>query len=415
MERHPIVPSPRRCKIGVLRGAASTLAKRCYFHITFIVTKAASKPKSDIVLVVPTNTFIAYNAKPFRSAKPGLLQLSQTSHGSDESIAPGEPGFSAYTPHQSGVPAFNVGLRMPMPSFDPYNRYVLKSYGHLMQPVRAVQTWLESSGYAYDVITDLDLHDGPTLLAGYKAVILAGHSEYWTSSAYDHVKDYLAANGNVLVLSGNTMFWRVSFDSARTVMECRKIDCGGTTESPRRHGETWHSDDGQRGGLMRECGYPAYPLLGLETAAIMRPTSPASVSTIAAPGHFLFEGVNLDAFGANLAGHEVDCRIATLEANRRAAGKDAPAHATMPVEDASIVTLATSSGGQATALYDFFARDLPPTTTSNRGDLVYWERADGGKVVNVGSIRAGLSLRTDPEFGKFVRNVLTHFDVPVPG
>jgi hypothetical protein len=383
-----------------------------FHHITFVVTKAASKPKSDVVLVVPTNTFIAYNAKPFRGTKPGLVQLSTSSHRTEEPLAPGEPGHSAYTPHQSGVPAFHMGLRMPMPSADPYSRYGVQSYGHLVQPVRAIQNWLESSGYAYDVVTDLDLHDDSTLLTGYKAVIIPGHSEYWTTAAYDHVKDYLAANGNLLVLSGNTMFWRVSFDSSRTIMECRKIDCGGTSESPRLHGETWHSEDGRRGGLLRECGYPAYPLIGLETAAVLSPKSPGSVSTIAAPDHFLFAGVNVNAFGANLAGHEVDCRVSTLEASRVAAASDVPAHATAPVEPANIVTLATSSGGQTTAFYDYFVRDVASTASSNRGDLVYWERPDGGKVVNVGSIRAGLSLRTDPEFATFVRNVLAHFGVP---
>jgi hypothetical protein len=197
-------------------------------------------------------------------------------------------------------------------------------------------------------------------------------------------------------------------------MECRKADFAGSPRAVRRRGEIWHSDDGRRGGLMRECGYPAYPLIGLETAAIMHPANPASFTTIAAPTHFLFDGVDLANFGAGIAGHEVDSRISTLEASRLAASLDVPPGATVPIDDSTtLVTLASASGGQGTGLYEFFGRQVPVSTSPNRGDLIYWERPAGGKVVNVGSIRAGLSLKTDPAFATFVRNVLKHFDVTV--
>jgi GNAT superfamily N-acetyltransferase len=48
------------------------------------------------------------------------------------------------------------------------------------------------------------------------------------------------------------------------------------------------------------------------------------------------------------------------------------------------------------------------------GDLVNWERPEGGEVVNVGTIR-GLSLKAVPALAAFVRNVLEHFDVAISG
>jgi hypothetical protein len=72
------------------------------------------------------------------------------------------------------------------------------------------------------VVTDLDLHRDPAMLDGYKTLIINGHSEYWSIEAYEGVDRYLRNGGNVIVLSGNSMFWRVSFNEDHSVMECRK-------------------------------------------------------------------------------------------------------------------------------------------------------------------------------------------------
>jgi hypothetical protein len=68
------------------------------------------------------------------------------------------------------------------------------------------------------------------------------------------------------------MYWRVSFSPDGTVMECRKVDGAGADIlgfDGSCRGEAWHSDDGLRGGLMRECGFPGWQLTGLETFGIL--------------------------------------------------------------------------------------------------------------------------------------------------
>ena len=77
---------------------------------------------------------------------------------------------------------------------------------------RFAQIWLEKSGYDYDVISDLDLHRDPEILSGYRTFIINGHSEYWSLQACDGLEKYLKRGGNVVVLSGNSMLWRVSFN-----------------------------------------------------------------------------------------------------------------------------------------------------------------------------------------------------------
>ena len=72
-------------------------------------------------------------------------------------------------------------------------------------------------------------------------------------------------------------------------MECRKLgphdtvgglifDAAGTE----RTGESYHSHDGARGGLMRECGYPAWRVIGLECVGM---DDPAGSYRVQEPQH----------------------------------------------------------------------------------------------------------------------------------
>jgi hypothetical protein len=309
---------------------------------------------------------------------------------------------------------------MPLLVADPYaiNGYLFdgSDYSHLTPATRCTQVWLERNGYRYDVITDLDLHKNPGALGGYRTVIIAGHSEYWSVPAYDSLKSYLQSNGNLVVLSGNTMYWRVSFDPDCTVMEIRKVDGVGEQYQGRR-GEVWHSDDGLRGGLMRESGFPGWQLIGLETQGI----DTFATFYLTNLSHPLFSGLavtNGQATCAGLVGHESDARVSTLEANRLLAGNPVPNTATIPLEPPGIVTLATGlldPGETANDDYrDYFMQilgiKLPPPVHS--ADLIYWERPDGGRVFNAGGIATGIGLSRDPVFAGLVSNVLATFTKP---
>ena len=124
------------------------------------------------------------------------------------------------------------------------------------------------------------------------------------------------------MLSGNTLFWRVSFNDDGTVMECRKADAAGNRVPLARRGEAWHSEDGLRGGLMRECGWPGVNLIALDILGFNSPSAPEQFGPyiVENPDHFLFnrpERVGLkkgDAIGLAASGvlkanaHEFDIR-----------------------------------------------------------------------------------------------------------
>src|SRR5690606_12449900 len=146
---------------------------------------------------------------------------------------------------------------------------------------------------------------------------------------------YLREGGAACVLSGNSLYWRVSFDEAGAVMEQRKTH---TPSDPRdgveakhaapggAHGEQYHSQDGQRGGLWPFNDRSCADLIGLETAGwAFAEAEDFGVYRVRDAGHFLFHQPHEtglaagDSFGhgpggalPRAIGHEWDLSVATL-------------------------------------------------------------------------------------------------------
>jgi hypothetical protein len=340
--------------------------------------------------------------------------------GGQPNSAGNPPAFSFYRRHAAGQGTYQMGLRMPFVGADPYLLYG-KEYSHLLRAERFAQTWLEQSGYEYDVITDLDLHRDPDVLLGYRAVLMNGHSEYWSMPAYHGLDRYLQRGGNLVVLSGNSMLWRVTFSADEAIIECRKVDAPGEQMKPHERGECWHAHDGKRGGIFRETETPSYKLIGLDMLGFAGEVS-FGPYVVDAPDHFLFhqpEETGLKAgekFGQGpggamprASGHEVDIRMSTFTALQQ---ESTPAGATMPTDPAGMVRIAngvTHWDLSGTAFDYFFRRIKPPTPQG--AEMIYWERPEGGKVFNAGAIASGWAITADPKLQILMRNVLAHFGV----
>lgn len=389
--------------------------KKRLYHATFLVKRPASRPKAPILVLCSTNTWRAYGSTSFAATSPATHFYWGTGGGTN---SPGNPpAYSCYRDHASMQPAYYFGVRLPWPSAGPYVLYspAQVGYSHLMRGERFLHAWLEEQGYAFDVIGDLDLHRDPEQLRGYKVVVINGHSEYWSIPAYEGVDRYLREGGNVVALSGNTMFWRVSFDPEGTVMECRKLqpDIGGRTHAT--VGELYHSQDGKRGSLMRECGLPAWKVLGLECVGWWGTNAKDfGVYRVEQPDHFLFKGVGLEkgaTFGHGAAGvpavggHEADVRLSTL----LALTGPPPEGAEVPREPAGMTTLARIVKAGFRAL-DYFSRWVPQKEAVIT-EAIYWERPEGGRVFHAGAIGAAWAISADPKFQAVMKNVLRHFGV----
>jgi len=387
------------------------------YHATFVVKREPTAPKAPILVIAATNTWLAYRATPYAITPPTLHNFWGCDGIANSAGEP--PACCMYRDHQYGLPAYKVGVRTPWPNAGPYVLYSAENvgYSHLMRAERFALVWLEQNGYDYDMVGDLDLQLDPNILDGYPVVLINGHSEYWSIEGFEGVDRYLCQGGHLVVLSGNSICWRVSFDPEGTVMECRKLGAFAGGRPGCTVGETWHSHDGRRGSLMRECGYPGWKIIALDTMAMWGAES-NSVYEVTAPDHFLFqqpEPVGVIAgktFGGapdggfpKGVGHETDVRASLL----RELVKNMPEGATLPEEPAGITTLAVGRQPNAAA-FDYFLNPVPPVD-GVACQMVYWERPQGGYVFNAGSLGAGWGLSVDPQFQTLMRNVLYHFGV----
>lgn len=399
---------------------------------TFIVTRHRQRAKAPILVLAATNTWRAYSGAPFSRDLPPGNHVCGTGGFPNSDGNP--PAFCFYRNHAAGQGTYQLGMRMPWPPAGPHVLYGDKqrtAYSHLARADRFLHIWLERAGYAFDVISDLDLHQHPDVLKGYQTVFINGHSEYWSIPMLEGLRDYLEAHdGNVVCLSGNSLFWRVSFSEDGSMMECRKVDAPGRQMPPNRRGECWHSHDGGRGGLLTECGYPGWKLIGLATMAFNNPSEPSDFGPfrVEQPDHFLFnrpKRLNLkkgdpigQSSGATVPmanGHEVDVRVSTLRQLLQQPVPDGAVHPDDP-EGIELIAAGRDWPQDSKSTFDYYMRLIDFSKVEQRlgGELIYWERPQGGRVLNAGAIGAGWALEADPRFQDFMVNVLHHFGVPRP-
>lgn len=374
------------------------------YDVPFVVTKNASDPKASIVVLCNTNTWLAYNSAPFAVNDSGLGVV----YGTDGPVADADKGtgFSCYRNHQLQQPTFQIGVNLPWPNARPFVYYGADQdgypYSHLLRAERFLHVWLVQNGYAFDVITGFDLFSNPEILSGYKVLIIAGHSEYWSEQELDAVAGFLDQDGRVIVYSGNTAAWRISFDANLTLMECRKSSGFplGTIGDFVPAGESFHSQDGRRGGILRRDGYPVSGVLGLEFAGDTN-VNPLRSFEILQPGHFLFTTPNpidltdVTSFGTKSVGHEWDALYS--EAN---------------LTSAEILGQSAATGDDTILNYDVSANEALPYISN----IMYWQRPAGGLLFYVGSIAASMGLSFadqsvggQPRMSLLLANVLSNF------
>jgi hypothetical protein len=383
------------------------------YPVTFVVRKAARAMPAPIAMLCATSTWRAYGGAPFARNVPDENRFWPTGGQTNDPSTP--TAYCMYRDHRAGQPAYQIGLKMPWPVAGPDTRYSSEQvdYSHLMRGERFTHVWLEKQGYEFDVYTSLDLHRNPDLLTGYQTLIINGHDEYWSQEMYEGVDQYLSNGGSVAVLSGNTMFWRVTFDEELGVMECRKYGPGIGGRKYASVGEAYHSYDGQRGSLMRNCGYPSWRIIGLDCSGWWGGAN-NGVYTPTQTDHFLYttpEKITFNdrpTFGhapsgyRRAGGHEGDIRLSSFAKPV----KPYPDGSIIPTEPKGIQTVANIKRKNARAL-DYFA-NFGKVDDATLVDMIWWERPQGGKVFHAGAIAWGWTLDVDPKQTKIMRNVLYH-------
>jgi hypothetical protein len=317
------------------------------FYVTFIVRNTNPGSTARLGVLASTNTWTAYNSWGGGSFYTYTLPDGQGQRLSSTTV------ISQYT-HFS----------RPNPSATP-----MGNGGHLANGEQHIIKWLEREGYGYEMLTDMDFHNTPSLLTRYSTLIINTHSEYWTSQMYTALETFLNQGGKLLYLSGNGIYWKVTVANGR--LEVRKD--GGK-----------HVQTGETGGLWRNLGRAEHRILGVGYTGTGANTS--APYQVKAPSHFVFAGTGvatntlignsgLNLFGGKASGWETDKRLSG----------QTPSNAIL----LALGTNASSGGAQ----------------------MLYFDRAAGGSVFSVGSINFGGSLIVDPVLTRMVRNVLSHYGI----
>ncbi|MBA2460468.1 MAG: hypothetical protein H0V45_01660 [Actinobacteria bacterium] len=216
------------------------------------VVRPATLGATRVALVMPTNTWQAYN---FRDDNGDGWGDTWYAHGRENTVRLGRPFL------RRGVP----------PHYRKYDVGFLR--------------WLHRTAKEPDFLSESDLESILTpeeLIAAYDLVVFPGHMEYVTRREYDLVEGYRNLGGNLMFLSANNFFWEV-----------------------RRKNRTL-----RRLGLWRERGRPEASLLGVQYRAndrgkVQRPFVVRSAST--AP--WLWAGTGLtdgSTLGAELGGYGIE-------------------------------------------------------------------------------------------------------------
>jgi hypothetical protein len=221
-------------------------------YAPFVVRPTVLGATSRVAVVMPTNTWQAYN---FRDADGNGWGDTWYAKGAQSTVTLGRP----YT--RRGVP----------PQWRKYEVGFLR--------------WLHATGKRPDILTESDLETIRTaeeLIQLYDFVIFPGHTEYVTRHETDLIRNYRDLGGNLAFLSANNFFWGV-------VLEGRVL---------------------RRTQLWREMGRPESAVLGVQYRAnddgrIQKPFIVRSAST--APWFWAGTGLGDGSiFGQELGGYGIE-------------------------------------------------------------------------------------------------------------
>jgi len=401
-------------------------------NIPFFVVPPLGKPRAKILVLMSTFTYVIYqnNARLEWLTDPGWREswhaLSKAWDGYPH--YPGdhpEYGWSTYNYHTDRTGICFASWQRPMLNvrigYITYPDEALRASGLRHYPAdHHLLSWLEAKGYAFDVITDWELHqDGKRALEGYAVVLTGSHPEYHTRQMLDAIQTYRDGGGRFCYLGGNGFYWKIALAQTEpTLLEIRRAE-GGIRAWAAEAGEYYNQLDGEYGGLWRRNGRPPQELVGVGFTA--QGAFAGSYYRLK-PGvrqdervAWMFTGIKDDIIGDfGLSGHgaagfeldRTDKRLGTpMHAVVVAASENHPPETPWVLVPEEYLTHLSTTTGQ-------------PPTEMIRADMTFFATAQGrGAVFSTGSITFCGSLPCqdyDNNISRLLKNVLDRFLDPRP-
>ena len=376
-------------------------------RVPFFVRPSVSAAHSDIALLMPTCTYMAY-------ANHRMLIEGADFVGARNNLRPEhqylaehrEVGLSHYEKHPDGSGVMFSSRRRPVLQLRP------GADGWNFTPDTDLNAFLSHLQLDHDIVSDEDVHvEGRLALAPYRVIVTGTHPEYWSSAMLDALEAWQRDGGRLMYLGGNGFYWRVSFsDSWPGAVELRRAE-DGVRNWQTGDGENYHAWGGEYGGLWRRNGRSPNQLVGVGFAAqgfekaTYYETNPSALDSRAA---WILDGVDNERIGTSglgggAAGQELDRYDLKL---------GSPPHAV-------IVASATSFGPDMLRTKEEFEGTVafPNPDPLVRADIVFFETPGGGAVFSVGSISWFGALARDGydnDVARITENVVRRFLDPDP-
>jgi N,N-dimethylformamidase len=387
-------------------------------RLPFFVPPPRGKATADLLLVIPTASYLAYANErmlmwsPVAQAMMGTPVLEAADvHFHERTLL----GLSLYDPHSDGSGCHLSSALRPIVNLRPDKRTAMDAPWQFPADLHLVD-WLEEKGLAFDVVTDLELHrEGAELLGRYRAVVTGTHPEYVSEEILDAWEGYLADGGRGIYLGGNGFYWVTNFHPSKPFqIEVRRGETG-TRAWEALPGELHLQTNGRRGGLWRWRGRAPQKLFGVgfATEGFDRGSYYLAGLDIDDPqARFVFDGVDpKERIGdCGLAGGGA----AGLELDRYDLALGTP-------PNASLLAYSTEHSDHFLRVVEELGGNMISTggTTDYqaRGDLVFFPTQEGGGVFSAGSIAWCGSLSEDGyenSVSRITENVLRRFLDPAP-
>jgi hypothetical protein len=108
-----------------------------------------------------------------------------------------------------------------------FNRPYEDAYGAsqiLLFDLSAIH-WLERQGYDVSYLSTVDLHADPAQLLHHKAVLVLGHSEYWSKEMRDGLEQARDKGVGLAFLGANDIYWQIRFAADNAGIPNRTVIC----------------------------------------------------------------------------------------------------------------------------------------------------------------------------------------------
>ena len=371
-------------------------------RVPFFVRPAEGFGTAKIALLMSSCTYMAYaNHRMLFEGADFVGARSRLSPEHEYIRQHPELGASLYEKHADGSGVMYSSRNRPIlqlrPGADRWN----------FTPDTDINAYLDHLHIGHDIIADEDVHfEGLDALAPYRVIVTGTHPEYWSTSMLNALKGWQRQGGRLIYLGGNGFYWRVAFNKAWPgAIELRRAE-DGVRNWQTEPGESYHSFNGEYGGLWRRLGRAPNESVGIGFAAqgFKKAThyqrSEASWNSRAA---WIFEGVQEDLIGTSglgggAAGQEIDRYDTAL---------GSPQHAV-------VLASATAFGPDMIRTKEEFeaAVNAPCPDPLVRADIIFYETPGGGAVFSVGSISWFGALAVngyDNDIARITSNVIQRF------